>query len=214
MTTSPRPRRRMFLVVALVLLLVSAGAVGFWTWDRWSQRTAADVHAAWGPVCEKGTRIGRHEGQPAIHAKPGWRCTIRLTIDNHSGRDVRITSIEGAFMGTGGGAEVQGFSTADGRIHDVDRETGRASGHGDIDAAWDVDIALRPGESRTVKLAIGWREQGCNALPGVANSAGHWSLEAWPKVTVEVLGRTHRFSPEQDLVLRTFDDAHDEEQCR
>lgn len=199
MTTGRRPRRRTLLLVALALSLVWAGAVGLWAWDRWSRQAASGVHAAWSPVCEDGTRLSHHEGRPAIDARPGWRCTIQLTIGNHGGRDVRITSIEGPFMGTGGGAEVQGFSTDDANIGDIDRETGRASGFGDVDAVWDVSFTLPSGGSRTVELAIGWREEGCS-------SAGHWSLSSWPTVVIEAMGRTHRVSAEQDLVLRTFDE--------
>jgi hypothetical protein len=55
-------------------------------------------------------------------------------------------------------------------------------------------------------VSIGWREDGCNA-------AGTVWVDHWPSVVFKTLHRTFRYTPNQKLVLQTYDDAHDRTAC-
>jgi hypothetical protein len=195
--------RRHSLVGVVSLCVVTL--TGFVVWMTLSERAADDVSAHWSLECS-GTTVGTRLGEPRIRSRPGWRCDLSLKITNAGKRSVHVHEIEGAFMGTEGGAEVQGFSTSEARIHDADTAQA-AAGFGDRDAVWDVDTLIPAESSRTVHLRIGWRRSGCN-------SAGSIGFPEWPVIVFEALGRTHRFSPDQSLELRTFDDPHDAVVCR
>lgn len=180
-------------VVAGAIIL----ALGAWGgWVLWAGRAADQVDAFWTLDCA-GTRVGTHEGEPAIRSRPGWRCDVDLTIANGSGRSVQVDRVRSPIIGPGGGAEIQALSTDDAEL---------AAGPDEIDAEWDVDLVVPAGESRRLTIAVGWRADGCN-------DAGHLSLENWPTVELEVLGRSYEDAPEQRLILRTFNDPHDRGGC-
>lgn len=199
MTSAPHPLRRRHVVSLVLIVAVVLLATVFSGWLLWAARSADQVTTGWTLDCP-GTKVGSYRGHPAIHSRPGWRCTVQLRVDNRSGRSVRVTEVLTPMLGSGGGAEVQGFSTTDAEIRDVDPR------FPDVDAVYDVDRTIPAGRFRTVELAIGWRESGCN-------SAGHFWITRWPTVIVEVLGRSHQVSANQRLVLRMFDDPHDQRAC-
>ena len=188
---------------------VSIGAVVALCWVGWAAlaaRVADQVSATWDLRCH-GTTVGRFHGSPAIRSRPGWTCDVVLRVVNDSGRAIRLTAVEAPFMGTVGGAEVQGRDSLDARIRDADAVPGGRLSFGDVDAVWDLDDAVPARSTRRITLVIGWRESGCN-------SAGHFFVNRWPTVLFEALGRSHSYSPHQRLVLRTYDDPHDAEACR
>lgn len=189
------------LVLACVLPLVAWGG-----WTRWAAAAADRVSAAWTLSC-RGTTVGSYQGDPAIRSRPGWRCDVALDIVNRSERTVRVTGVEAPLLGSSGGAEIRGFSTVDAKIRDANApKDGPPARFGDVDAVYDLDLAVPAQSSRTVHLAIGWRGDGCN-------SAGHLYSDNWPTLVFETLRRTSRYSPEQRLVLRTYDDPHDQKAC-
>jgi hypothetical protein len=169
-------------------------------------RTADGVSATWTPQCT-GTTVGTYRGDPAIRSRPGWRCDVEVKILNRASHSIHVAHLETPFLGTDGGAEVRGFSTRDATIRDANAPAdGPAPRFGDVDAVYDVDLAIPAHASRTVSLAIGWREDGCNA-------GGTLWFDHWPSVVFETLHRTFRYMPDQKFVLRTYDDAHDRTAC-
>ena len=181
-------------VIGVVLLL----AVVVTTWLELAVQTADEVEASWDLRCPH-AKVTDHESQPAIRSKPGWRCDVRLTISNDSDHDVNVDHVRSPILGSGGGAEVRGYST-DG----ADLRSEHADG---VDARWDVDVTVPAHSSRRLTLAVGWRARGCNA--------GGWlSIPDWPQVAFEALHRGFTTSPDQALVLRTYDDRHDKKVCQ
>jgi len=184
-------------VVLLVLALMAAlGVLGAIGWVTWSARAAAAVSADWRPACGDG-RVGTHEGEPAIWSRPGWRCDVEIRVVNDSGREVRVTEVTARMVGTDSTLEARALPTEASPV-------GRAPGSSD--ARWEVDLAVPAHTSRTVTVAIGWRQEGCN-------TGGYVSISPWATVHFEALERDHRVTAPQPLVLRTFDERRDRRVC-
>ena len=199
----PGRRRHVGAAIGAVAALLLGASVA---WVLAAARTAHLVSAAWTPTCT-GTTVARYQGQPAIRSRPGWRCEVALEIRNGGRRSIHVSGVEVPFLGTDGGAEVRGYSTADAVIRDANAPPGRpAPRFGDVDGVYDVDVDVPAHSTRTVRLVIGWRERGCDA-------GGHMSFNGWPTVVFERLHRSFRFTPEQDLVLRTYTDLPDGRVC-
>jgi hypothetical protein len=115
----PRPKRRpargyLAVIVTGVVLVLAAG--GWWVW---SGASAERIEVSWKPTCT-GTEVSRYKersvsapsdelaGEYVIDARPGFQCTISLTVHNSSGSSAHLTSIEAPFLGPDGGAEVMG----------------------------------------------------------------------------------------------------------
>ena len=75
--------------------------------------------------------------------------------------------------------------------------------HGDVRLGWRASAAHT---SIEVTLLVGWREEGCN-------SGGRLAFHDWPAVVFDTWGHTYRHGSEQSLVLRTYDDDHDDVAC-
>lgn len=192
-----RPRRDRWLIGAVVAVV----ALPILVWAAWTVlagRAADDVDATWSLRCP-GARVGSYEGERATFSRPGWRCEVVLRISNQGDRDVRLGEVRSPILGPGGGGEIQALGSADAEV--------KGEGGDEIDAVWEVDLDVPAHETRTVTLAIGWRQDGCN-------SGGWLSLENWPTIELETTGRSIERDLEQTLVLRTFDDPHDERACR
>lgn len=183
------------VVIVVASLLTALG--GWATWAALASSAAGQVEAGWTVDCSH-TKIGSYQGQPAVHSRPGWKCDIELTITNSGSRSVEVRSVEAALLGPGGGAEIRALPTDGAEL--------APAGPNGLDAMWNVDLTVPGGESRVITLEVGWRREGCN-------SGGHLSLENWPVVEFEALGRTYRHSPDQQFILRTFDDPHDDAAC-
>jgi len=184
-------------VVLLVLALVAAlGVLGAIGWVTWSARAAASVAADWSPTCGDG-RVGRHEGEPAIWSRPGWRCDVEIRVVNDGGHEVRVTDVTARMVGTGSTLEARALATDSSPV-------GRAPGS--ADARWEVDVTVPAHASRVVTVTVGWREDGCNA-------GGYVSTSPWVTVHFEALSRDHRVTAPQPLVLRTFDERRDRTVC-
>jgi hypothetical protein len=200
------PRRRRFAGKILVVSVVAAVALGWLTWTAWAGAVAEDVSASWRLHRCEGTTVGRYQGAPAIRSRADWSCGVRLNIVNRSGRAVQVAGVEGPLMGTEGGAEVQGMSSPVAPIRDANANADGHSEFGDVDAVWHVTETIAARSSLTLDLTIGWRQSGCN-------SAGYLHIDRWPTILIEALGRPYRYSPQQRLVLRTYDDPHDAKAC-
>ena len=181
------------LVVALVAALGVLGAIG---WVTWSARTAAAVSASWQPDCDS-TRVGRHQGDPVIWSRPGWRCEVELRVANDSGREVRVTEVSGRMVGLTGSHEVRALPS------NTTPMSVSASGP---DARWDAEVTVPAHATRTITLAIGWRPEGCN-------TSGFVTTRPWVTVRFRALQREHEVTAPEPLVLRTFDDPHDRRAC-
>src|SRR5262245_15385042 len=197
-----RTHRTLFVVGVVIVL-----AAGAWFgWDRFEQSrahsAAAKVTATWSPVCNNSTKLTtvRDFGTSAqaIESTPGWSCTLELNIVNESDRTVRVPRIYAPYVGAGGAGEVVGRSTSSARIHDDSTEN--HGPFGDRDAVFDVRLVIPAGHERTVKLGIGWREEGCASGPAVFGIGG------WPILLVETGNRNFHRPAENSLVLKTFDD--------
>lgn len=182
------------LAVAAVAALGVVGAIG---WVTWSAQAAARVSASWELDCP-GTRLGDHEGEPAIWSRPGWRCDVAVRVVNDSDRAVHLTGLTGRKVGPAGTSEVQALDTDEAPL---------TSAAGATDAAWELDATVPAHESRTVTVAIGWRVEGCD------EGAGYVGYQPWATVRFQTLRRDHEVTSPQALVLRTFRDAHDEQAC-
>jgi hypothetical protein len=190
----PQRRRRTPWVIAVVVAVVLTLAI----WIAWTVtvgRTADLVDADWSLDCS-GTTVGTYQQEPAIRSRPGWRCDVALTVYNDSDRAVRVRRMVSPLLGSAGGAEIQGFATDDAEFSDGD----------DADGVWTVDVEIPAHGSRTINLAIGWRQEGCNA-------GGHLWIGHWPTIELETLHRTFEYTPDRRLVLRTFDEPHEETRC-
>lgn len=183
-----------WVAVAAVLLV----AVATTTWWLTAAHAVDQVDATWSPHC-RGTEVTSGTRGTVVLSRPGWRCRIDLTLENGSGRSVRLTRVESQLLGSEGRAEVQGLSTSGARVRDA------ADGSG-VDAAYDVDVVLPAHARRTVHFDVGWRPQGCNA-------AGDFHLERWPTLVLSALHRTHVRRTLETFTLRTYDDPHDARAC-
>lgn len=177
-----------------VVLVLAAGS----TWFVMTNRVADDVVVGWDLDCGEGGTAA-YQGKAAIKSRVGWRCAIRLTITNRSGRDVRVRRVDGPLLGSAGGAEIRGISTEHAELRDT--------GSDGIDGEWEVDLVVPSDASRALTVAVGWRGEGCN-------SGGYLTLENWPTIQFETFYRTFDVAAEQNLILRTFDDPHDEGTCK
>lgn len=184
-------------VVLLVLALVAAlGVLGAVGWVTFSARAAASVSADWRPACGE-DRVGSHEGQPAIWSRPGWRCEVEIQVANDSGRDVRVTEVTARMVGVDSTLEARSLPTDTAPV-------GQAPGS--PDARWEVDVTVPAHARRTVTVAIGWRQDGCNG-------SGYVSTSPWATVHFEALAREHQVTAAAPLVLRTFDEPRDRRVC-
>jgi len=182
------------LAVALVAALGVLGAIG---WVTASARAAALVTATWQPDCAD-ARVGRHQGEPAILSRPGWRCEIDVRVVNDSDSTIRVTGVSGRKMGLEGEVEARALPSNTSPL--------QQNGTSGADATWDSDVTVPPHSARTVTVAIGWRPEGCNG-------AGLVTLRPWATVSFDALEREHQVTSTQPLVLRTFDDRHDRRAC-
>lgn len=190
--------RRQKTVGAVVVALVVLAAVTVTTWLEATGRTADEVGASWRLRCPH-TKVSDYHSHPAIHSRPGWRCDVLLSIRNESDHDVHVTGVASPLLASDDLAEVRGFSTDGAELGDLGHD-------GDVDARWDVDVTVPAHASRRVRLAIGWRERGCDG--------GGWlTIPDWPSVEFDTFHRSFTVSPDQALVLRTFGDPHDEKVC-
>ncbi|MEP9381893.1 hypothetical protein [Nocardioides sp. KR10-350] len=188
--------RRTWIVVtiAAVVVVLLGGAGGLTGWLLTAKHSAEQVVVRWRPHCT-GTTLSRYRGHLAVRSVPGWRCRLTMKVRNRSGYDIHVTGVKGPFMGTGGGAEVQGFSTQNAPIRDDPDSMG-------IDAIWDVDLTVPGHASRTIDLLVGWRNTGCN-------DAGHEWFDHWPTIVFTILHRDHQVSASERLTLATVTDHHD-----
>jgi len=181
------------LVVALLAGLGVLGAIG---WVTWSARAAAAVSTGWQPDCGE-ARVGSHRGEPAIWSRPGWRCEVDVAVVNDSARELRVTEVSARMVGPGSTLEARSLPTDTAPV---------GQSPGSDDARWDVDVTVPAHASRTITVAIGWRQDGCN-------TSGYVTTRPWATVRFQVLGRTHAVTAPQPLVLRTFDEPRDRRAC-
>lgn len=190
------PATRTLVALLVVTALVAGGVLGSITWVTASARAAGEVSADWELVCPE-TRTGRDGEDQVVWSRPGWYCQVDVEVDNRSGRAVRVTGLTGRRVGVD--SQVEARALPGDRAPLAQLQDGP-------DAAWDVDLLVPPHESRTVSVAIGWRQEGCNG-------AGTLTLEPWARLRFETLQREHQLLMPQPLVLRTFDDPHDRRAC-
>lgn len=195
------------VLIAVVVACLLGGTVTLVAIHRQreaEQRTANQVWVDWSLDCPEGTLTYAREsdfsdhssGGPLIKSRRGWRCTVALVVHNDSSEPLRVSSVETPFLGSHGGAEVVGHSTGAATIRDLNG----------IDAAYDVDVHVPAHQVGPIKLAIGWREGGCN-------DGGVITFREWPAVVFEQSGRAFRRHADQDLELRTYPDKHDAVAC-
>lgn len=195
-------RRRLQIAVVSVLALLIGAALP--TWIIGSARIASGVGVSWEPRCADVAFTDR-AGRLLLAARRGWRCRIEVTITNSSSRGITVTGLESPILGTRGGGEIMAIPTDGAPVVDFDMATHATVSSG-VDARWPVELTVPAGSSRSVEVAVGWRQAGCN-------SAGRLWLDNWPSVAFTALGRTHRAGSDRHLVLRTYDDAHDARAC-
>ena len=184
------------VVLLVVALAAAVGVLGAVAWVTSSARAAALVSASWTLDCPD-ARLGEHEGRPAIWSRPGWRCEVDLQVVNDSGREVRVTAVSARMVGLEGPHEVRSLPSMTSAL---------ALPRNDTDARWVADVRIPAHGTRTVTVAIGWREEGCNGN-------GYVILDPWATVHFETLERSHEVTAPEPLVLRTFDDKHDAQAC-
>lgn len=182
------------LGLVLVLVLAAGG------WVLSSGLSAGRVHTAWVPTCQ-GTDVYRYTdsgqtdqdlvGEWVIDSRPGFTCTVSITVTNNSPLTAHLTSIDGSFLGPRGGAEFMGATSSDLPV----LEPGSSA----VDASYPIDQQLAGGDSVTIDLVITWREKGCN-------SAGLMTVRDWPGVRLDVLGMGHDVTADQAFIFQTHDD--------
>jgi hypothetical protein len=202
----PPPQRRTsratVAMVSACLVLAVAIPVGWWTW---SGHNAAQLVVSWEPTCT-GTEVSTYDaseaqlerdelqGQYVIDARPGFSCTVMITVHNGSRRTAHLTSVQAAFLGPKGGAEVMGGTT-----DDLPALSSQPTD--DVDGRYPLARDLRAGATTTIELAVQWREKGCN-------SGDYLWAGPWPIIAFDMLGRSYHVAPPQYLVLHTHDGDH------
>ncbi|HEX7740509.1 MAG TPA: hypothetical protein VF426_12765 [Marmoricola sp.] len=185
--------RRLWIIAGPIVVVLVAAAVGFGLWHHAGNARVADVHTAWDLHCPR-VLTQDHRGRIYVRSRPGWRCTVRLTVSNDSGHPVRVRDIPGDILGNEGGAEIRGYSTAQVRF--------APKGEG----SYRIETTIPAHATRAFRLGIGWRAKGCN-------SAGTLSMYDWPKLDITTTGRTFTVATHQTLRMRAYDDAHDAKAC-
>ncbi|NUR08172.1 MAG: hypothetical protein HOQ22_12580 [Nocardioidaceae bacterium] len=182
------------VVVALAAVLI----LGVGWWHRAAVRTAEAVSARWTLDCTD-TKVRGGSRTLVVESRPGFRCQVDLRVVNASDRSIRVQHVGAPVLGSGGGGEIRGYSTTDATVHET-------SDGDDVDAVYEVGLTVPAHAARTVRLAVGWRASGCN-------SAGHMGFPRWPTLAFDTMHRSFRYLPDQKLVLRTYDDAHEDKAC-
>jgi len=185
-------RRRLLIAGGIVIVLL----VAWLGWMAAGARVADQVTVSWTPRCS-GTTVDAGKADPVIHSQRGWRCELDLRISNEAGRDVHVERIEVPFGGSNGGSEMRAFDIEDASLRDT---------AGGVDGFYELDETVKAHTSIEVTLLVGWREEGCN-------SGGRLAFHDWPAVVFDTWGHTYRHGAEQSLVLRTYDDDHDDVAC-
>ena len=184
------------VVLLVVALAAAVGVLGAVAWVTSSARAAALVSTSWTLDCPD-ARLGEHEGRPAIWSQPGWRCEVDLRVVNDSDHEVLVTEVSARMVGLEGPHEVRSLPSMTSAL---------ALPTNDTDGRWVARVRIPAHAARTVTVAIGWRQEGCNGN-------GYVTLAPWATVHFETLERSHEVTDPEPLVLRTFDDAHDEKAC-
>ncbi|MFL6154566.1 MAG: hypothetical protein ACJ72D_00625 [Marmoricola sp.] len=186
---------RAHLAISLVIVVGALLLVGALGWLTITTRTGDGVSATWKPACTEGTLTTRN-GAYVLRSLPNWSCTLTVTIRNASDRSVHVSAIRVPFLGTRGGAEIEGRSNAGARIRD---EGPGASGSGSVDGIYDLDAEVRPHSSYDVRLSVGWRSSGC--------SGATTTVHRWPVIVFDTLHRTFHRGSDQNLILAPGSDA-------
>lgn len=166
--------RRRSVIGIVVVVALAAVLVPAWLW--WAGlRATLEVHAETGvPECE-GTRPTTVDASDlgdegfrriGIPMNAGFRCTLRLKVDNDSGRTVTLGRMAIPIAGPGGGPGFE-VTFVDGQaVPDDDA----------VEAAVDLDIVLDAGDSAVIPVVVAFREDGCDSEGG--------GSRVWPTIRV------------------------------
>ena len=197
----PRPSRgaalisRRLLLLLAALVVVAAGLAG---WLLAAHATAGKVEVSWaGPPRCSGTDVHYEHAEdppepdgslvPVITARAGMSCVVTLRVANRGFANVTVDQAVLPFAGSGGQTLFEATPVGRVRPHD-DRVD-------DIDAAYDLGVKVPRGQTRTVRVALGFRPEGCEA-------AGRGGAPRWPTLRMAALGRDFTRSASEELYLR------------
>lgn len=148
----------MFLAVAVVF----GAVVGFLAIG--TSISKVEITAG-SPVCT-GTEVDNPPG--AIRLRAGMKCRVPVMVRNMGRLAVDLDEVVLPFMGSRGGAAVQ-----------VKTWEGREPGVADVDAVFDVDRHLEPGDTWDTEIHYDFRPGGCTtrgtfSTPGLDVGASAW----------------------------------------
>lgn len=148
----------MFLTVAVAFGLV----VGFFAIGTSISKVEITTGA---PVCI-GTEVDNPPG--AIRLRPGMKCRVPVTLRNMGRLAVDLDEVVLPFMGSRGGAAVQ-----------VKTWEGREPVVADVDAVFDVDRRLEPGDAWNTEIQYDFRPGGCTARGTFSTPVLDVEASAW-----------------------------------
>jgi hypothetical protein len=177
----PRGLRRSTLVVVAAIAAVIVSVTAWW---MWTSHVTGSIAVRWAdePTCT-GTSL-RPDGH-TIEARPGMSCTITVTVRNDGPVAVHLDNALLPFFGPDGGAVVRAGSIDGVRPEGIGSE---------IDATMALDHKLASGESWTFRTRAVFRDDGCTA-------AGTMTIDGWPTVRAEYLGRSVDVSADRRFTL-------------
>lgn len=161
----------MALTAMFVAVAVAFGAVvGFFAIGTSISKVKI---TAGSPVCT-GTEV--RDRPPAMELRPEMKCVVPVTLRNAGRLAVNLGQIVLPFMGPGGGPAVQVKTWEGGEPEGVD-----------IDAVFDLDRRLEPGDSWETEVSYEFRPQGCTSRGTFSANLMEVQCSAWGR-SVRVAG--------------------------